>query len=92
MDRFFQYVPHCTEEVPSVFVAETRDLRGRMNAGMEKNFVGVNVADAGNQSLVHQDRFHGAAMSRQLRFEFRNIDIERIWPKRALSQELIDIF
>ena len=45
-DRFFKHVAHCSEQAIYVFVAKTRDLSRWMNASLEKNFVGVNVADA----------------------------------------------
>src|SRR6266513_1367080 len=63
----------------------------RVNSGVEQNLIGVNVADACNQSLVHQDRFHGAAMFRERLLESSKIDIDRIWSEGALFQEFSDL-
>src|SRR5205085_6567297 len=73
------------------FVAQTGDFRRRIHADAEKNFIRVNVADASDQLLIHQDRFHGAATLPQDFFEFRNIEIERIWAECSLFQKLIHI-
>jgi len=48
MDRFFQYVPHRAKQTHSIFVPETRNGRDRVYTSVEKNFIGVNVADAGD--------------------------------------------
>jgi hypothetical protein len=58
---------------------------------MKKNFVGVDVADASDQPLVHQDRFHRAPMFREHLLKFRKIDIECIRSEVALFQKFIDI-
>jgi hypothetical protein len=41
---------------------ETRSLGRRMHVSVEENFVGVNIADARDQSLIHENGFHGTAM------------------------------
>ena len=46
-----------------------------MNSCAAKNFIRVNIADAGDQLLVHQNRFHCAAMFSENIFELRKIDI-----------------
>src|SRR5207245_8762997 len=62
-----------------------------MHASTEKNFIRVKVADPGNQLLVEQDRFHGAAMHSEDRFEFGETDVERIRTDAASLQKLIHI-
>jgi len=58
---------------------------------MEKNFVGVKVADPGDQLLVEQNRFHCAAMHSEDRFELGPTDIERVRTDAASLQKLIHI-
>ena len=63
-----------------------------MHTAAEKNFVGVDIADAGNQFLVEQDRFYGATTLTEYLFEFRKIDIERVRSESAPFYKLADIF
>ena len=63
-----------------------------MNARPEEGFVGVNVADASDQLLVEQNRFHRAARSFKDVFESVESNLERVWAHCACSQKLIDIF
>jgi len=36
-----------------------------VNAGIEKNFVGIKVSDARQHTLIHQDAFDGALLTLQ---------------------------
>jgi hypothetical protein len=62
-----------------------------VHACAEKNFVGVKVADPGDQLLVEQNRFHCTAMHSEDRFELGEIDVERVRTDAASLQELIHI-
>ncbi len=66
-------------------------LSRRVHACAEKNFIGVKVADPGDQLLVEQNRFHGAAVFSQDRFELQETDVERIGTDAAVPQKFIDI-
>jgi hypothetical protein len=91
-DRLFQNVVRGSEQFCEGLVAQASDLGRGMHARAEKNFVRVNVANAGDEPLIHQDRFHGATAFRQDFSEFREIDIQRIWAQCAPFQKSIDIF
>ena len=63
-----------------------------MHPRAEKNFVGINVANAGDDLLVHQDRFKRTAMFGERALKLCKIKIERVRAERALFQKLIDVF
>ncbi len=81
----------CTKQPPQILVTYTGRCSGRVHACAEKNFVGVKVADPGDQLLVEQNRFHGAAVFSEHRFELGEIDVERVRTDAASLQKLIHI-
>src|SRR5439155_5605473 len=91
LDRLFQNVAHGAEEFRNCFVFQSRNLRRRMDARTEEDFVGVNVSDACDQLLIEQNRFHCATAFLENRSELREIDTERVRAQCALFQEFIDI-
>ena len=84
LDRLFQNVAHGAKEFCQRLVVEVGDFGRRMHPGVEKNFVGVNVPNPCDQLLIHQNRFHRAAMFCEHLFEFHKIEIERIRAQYAL--------
>src|SRR4029453_17585320 len=62
-----------------------------MHACTKKNFIGVKIADAGDQLLVEQNCFHAAAMRSKNAFEFRETEIERVRTDAASLQKFIRI-
>src|SRR6266436_9104009 len=63
-----------------------------MDARAEKNFVRVNVANARDQFLIEQKRFHRATMFSEDLFELRETDVDGVRAQFTLFQEFIDIF
>ena len=90
-DRFLQHVAHCTKQPGQILVAQSGRLSGRVHACAEKNFVRVKVPDPGDQLLVEQNRFHGAAVFSEDRFELGEIDVERVRTDAASLQKLSHI-
>src|SRR5260370_25869924 len=62
-----------------------------MNACAEKNLVGIDVSDSGDQLLVEQNRFHRATMFSKDLFELPESNVERVQAQCVLFQEFIDI-
>src|SRR6478736_6313364 len=58
-----------------------------MHACAEKNFVCVKVADAGDQLLIQQDRFHRAAVFSENCLEVRKANFARVGSKSACLQK-----
>jgi len=88
----FQNMARCTKTIASdpCHLNWAAAVAGWMHA-TEKNFVGVKVADPGDQLLVEQNRFHGAAMREKDRFELGATNIERVRTDAASLQKLIHI-
>jgi len=59
---------------------------------VEKNFIGVKVANPGDQPLVQQNRFHGAAMFSNNWLELRKTNSEGVRAKAACLQKFTHIF
>jgi hypothetical protein len=62
-----------------------------VHACPEKKFVCVKIADPGDQLLVQQDRFHGAAVFSNNGLELREANVERVGAKAACLQKFIHI-
>src|SRR6266566_5592714 len=62
-----------------------------MNACAEKNLVGIDISDAGDQLLVEQNRFHRATMFSEDFSELREGDVERVRAQGALFQKFVYI-
>src|SRR5438552_1416906 len=73
--RFFQDVARGSKEFGNCFVFQRGNLRCRMNSCAAKNFIRVNIDDPGDQLLLHENRFHCAAMFSENILELRKIDI-----------------
>lgn len=54
-----------------------------MNARAEERFVGVDVADAGEDDLIEQRGFDGAFRTLEARVQVRRANRERVGPKRV---------
>src|SRR5439155_26834925 len=57
-----------------------------------KNFIGVKVANSGDQLLVEQDRFHCAAVFSNNCLELRKTNSEGVRAKAACLQKFTHIF
>ena len=63
-----------------------------MNPRAEKNLICVNVANARDEPLVQQNRFHRATAFPQDFSEFRELDLKCVRAECALLQKSINIF
>ena len=81
----------CKKQPPQSLVAQSVRFSGRVYACSEKNFIGIKVADPGDQSLVQQNRFHSAVMFFENCLELREVNFERIGAKATRLQEFIYI-
>ena len=82
---------HCTKQPGQILIAQSGRVGGRVDVCAEKNFVCVKVADAGDQLLVQQDRFHRAAVFSKNCLELRETNSERVGAKAARLQKFIDV-
>ena len=86
-DRSFQNVVRSAKQFGQGFVVQSGNFGRGMHPRAEKNFVRVNVADTGDNPLVHQDRFHSATMFSQNFPEFPETEIKCVRSQsRALSE------
>ena len=58
VDAFLQNFFHDAEGEFQVFLRHVFDQREGMDAGAPENFIRLNVADAGDERLVHEGLFH----------------------------------
>jgi len=87
----FQNIAHCTKQPGQILVAQSDRFSGRVRACAEKNFICVKVADAGDQLLVQQDRFHCAAVFSKNCLELRETNFERVRAEAAFLQKFSHI-
>src|SRR5206468_5077796 len=90
-DRLSQDVVSAPEESCKGFVVRASDFGRRMNSHAEKNFIRINVANARDDPLVQQDRFHSATMFTQNFSEFPGTEIKCIRSQFVLLQKFVDI-
>ena len=65
-------------ELAGAFAADALGERLRMNAGAEKGFVGVDIADAAEESLVEKQRLDARFVRSEGRGELIEGDFERL--------------
>ena len=52
--RHLQYLLHGVEEFALIFLLQLGDLCPRVNPGLEEDLVGIDIADTGDEPLIHQ--------------------------------------
>lgn len=63
----------------------------RMKSGMEQDLVGVDVADARDQLLIHQRRLESAAAVSQQVPELGFGDSQRVRPEMFVGDEVVGV-
>src|SRR5205085_10385947 len=66
-----------TVEAKDLGAAEAIGRDGGMNLALEKSFVGIDIADAGQEALIEQGGLDGAASLRQPHRELSGADLQR---------------
>src|SRR5438445_4611341 len=77
-DDLAEDAPHAVVHGADLGVAETVDRTPRVNVRLEQRLVRVEVADAGNEVLRHQQRFGRTAALRDPLSELRQRQLQRI--------------
>jgi len=60
--------------------------RGRVDAGTEESFVGIDVAEAANEGLVEQEALGGSASGAKTEGKIGGGDFERVGPERFVGR------
>src|SRR5215469_16376502 len=81
-----------TKKPRQILVSQSDRFSGRVYAAVKKDFIGVKVADPGDQLLIEQNRFHRAAVFFKNCLKLPEPNFKRVRAKAACSQKLVDIF
>ena len=78
LDRITQDSPNGRRETTVFFRVQLACLGSRVDARLEERFVGVDVADTGEATLVQQRGFDGLARSAECIAELSGVDRQRV--------------